>query len=126
MSGEGPSGTGPWNPTLTSKSTTLGWGTQKLGTLRRRLCHRYLTKLILSKKRGVPSSIADGRGRPSLHRFVYSSRSKLQRELASHILHRRLTRGESTLQLCVLDCCQHFFEAGTGLVAGFDQVAAGD
>ena len=67
------------------------------------------------------SSIAHGRGRPSLH-----YRSELQRELPPHILHRRLARRESTLQLGIFDCCEHLFEAWTGLISCFDQVAAGN
>jgi hypothetical protein len=52
--------------------------------------------------------------------------SKLQWELSLYIVHRCLARPESAFQLCVLYRSQHLFESWTGLVACFDQIAAGN
>jgi hypothetical protein len=96
VSNRGPRVTWPWNPTPNVEEHNV--------------------------RKGAPgSSIAHRRGRPSLH-----YRSELQRELPPHILHRCLARRESTLQLGIFDCCEHLFEAWTGLISCFDQVAAGN
>src|SRR5208282_301139 len=56
-------------------------------------------------------------------RFVGFS-GVLKGKVLPHVLHRRLARGESTLQLSVLDRGQDFFEARTRFIAYLDQVLA--